>query len=108
MMIYVSYIKTIITTVSVDTAKLSLNTTETRLSHEISIIKVLFIMNYVSHFKSITNHSHNITKLLLLYLVIFCEKKFTREKASFQLKMYLKGREILEKTSISLKIFKNF
>jgi hypothetical protein len=34
---------------SLNIAKLSLNTTETQLSHEICMIKVLLIMTYVSH-----------------------------------------------------------
>jgi pentose-5-phosphate-3-epimerase len=54
MMTYVSYFKTIITTVTLNTAKLSFNTTEKQLSHEIRKIKVLLIMTYVPHFKSIT------------------------------------------------------
>jgi hypothetical protein len=50
-MTYVSYFKTIITTVALNTAKLSLNDTETKLSHEICMIKVILIMVYVPHFK---------------------------------------------------------
>jgi hypothetical protein len=68
MMTYVSYLKTIITTVSLNTAKLSLNTTETQLSHEICMIKVLLIIiSYVSHFKSIIFTKAISHKILLNY-----------------------------------------
>jgi hypothetical protein len=76
MITYVSYFKTNITTVllklntaklSLNTAKLSLNTTETQLSHEIFMIKVLIIMTYIPHLKSITFTKTISHKILLNY-----------------------------------------
>jgi hypothetical protein len=65
---------------SLNTEKLSLDTTETQLDHEICMIKVLLIMTYVPYFKSITFTQaislKILTKLLTLYLVIFCDQFF--------------------------------
>jgi hypothetical protein len=70
---YVSYFKTIITTVSLNTEKLSLNTTETQLSHEICMIEILLIMTYVPQSNTFTKA---ISHKILMYLVIFCDNFF--------------------------------
>jgi hypothetical protein len=66
MMTYVSYFKTIITTVSLNTAKLSFNTIETQLSHEICMIdqSITFIMTYFKNVLPLLAISH---KILLNY-----------------------------------------
>jgi hypothetical protein len=48
-------------TVSQNTTKVSLNTTETQLSHEVCMIIILLIMPFLSYFKIIIFTSQSIT-----------------------------------------------